>query len=164
MEFTITHSYPASVETVFKVLTDEDYLREKFEATGATNIEILQCEKEGNVFVIENTREIPANPPGFAKKFIKARNKVIGKDVWDLSGKKTKKGTFEVDVKGIPIRLNGDLTLKPTKNGCDYVIHFNVKVGIPLIGGKIAKLVEEDTRKNQDLDYEYTMEYLENLA
>jgi len=163
MEFTITHSYPVSVETAFKMLTDEDYLQEKFEATGATNIEIMKCKKEGDVFVIENKREIPANPPGFAKKFIKARNKVVGKDVWDLSGKKTKKGTFELDVKGAPIKLSGDLTLKPTKNGSDYIINFNVKVGIPLIGGKIAKLVEADTRKNQESDYEFTIEYLESL-
>jgi len=163
MEFTIKHSYPVSVNTAFKMLTDEDYLQEKFETTGSTNIEIMKCEEEGDVFVIENKREIPANPPGFAKKFIKAKNKVVGKDIWDLSGKKTKKGTFELDIKGAPIKLSGNLALNPTKNGCDYIIDFKVKVGIPLIGGKIAKLVEADTRKNQELDYEFTIEYLKNL-
>jgi len=53
--------------------------------------------------------------------------------------------------------------LNPTKKGCDYIIEFDVRVGIPLIGNKIAKLVENDTRTNQALDYAFTKKYLEDL-
>jgi hypothetical protein len=36
-------------------------------------------------------------------------------------------------------------------------------VHIPLIGNKIAGLIENDTRANLEMDYQFTKAYLENL-
>lgn len=163
MKFTITHSYPKDSETVFNVLTDESYLMKKFETTGAKNIEIPVCAQKNGDFVITRKMDIPANPPGFAKKFIKAMNTVNATDTWHSFDGETKTGVFELGVKGVPASLSGTITLNPTKQGCDYVIEFEVKVNIPLIGGKIAKLIEDDTRANQALDYAFTKEYLKSL-
>ena len=68
MKFTITLAYAKDTETVFKVLTDTDYLIQKFEYTGAKNISIPECGEKNNTFVITRKLDIPANPPGFAKK------------------------------------------------------------------------------------------------
>lgn len=163
MQFTITHPYPRDTETVFKVLSDRQYLLKKFAYTGSRNITILECEQKNGFFVIKSQQEVPSNPPGFAKKFVKPWNLVIGTDTWQNYEGETKTGTFNVDVKGIPIRFTGKLELKPTKTGCNYAISFDVTVKIPLIGGKLEKLAEEDTRSNQALDFEFTRKYLENL-
>jgi len=163
MKFTITHAYPKDTETVFKVLTDKSYLIKKLEATGAKNIEIHVCSEADGVFVISRKMDVPSNPPGFAKKIIKAMNTVTGTDTWQSCGGEKKTGVFELAVKGAPGSLSGQIILNPTKKGCDYIIEFDVRVGIPLIGNKIAKLVENDTRTNQALDYAFTKKYLEDL-
>jgi hypothetical protein len=162
MKFTVTHAYDKDTKTVFKVLTDESYLVKKFEATGAKNIQILQCSKTGKDFVIRRQMDIPANPPELLKKFVKAMNTVVAKDTWKSFDKDVKTGVFELDIKGVPISMTGTLTLKPTKKGCDYVVEFDAKCSIPLIGGKLLSLAENDTRANQKLDYEFTKKYLEN--
>lgn len=163
MNFTITHAYDQDTETVFKVLTDPSYLVKKFEATGAKKIEILECGPAGKHFVIGRQMDIPANPPELLKKFIKPMNAVKAKDTWQSFDKLLKTGVFELDIKGLPVVMAGLLTLKPTKKGCDYIIEFEVKCGIPLVGGKILSIVERDARANQQLDYEFTKNYLKKL-
>jgi hypothetical protein len=163
MKFTITHSYEKDTDTVFKVLTDAAYLMKKFAATGAKNIKIPECGERGGRFVIRRQMEIPANPPDLLKKFVKSMNSVDAVDTWQSFDKETKTGVFEVNIKGVPISMTGTLALKPAKKGCDYIIGFDVKCGIPLIGGKLAKLAEDDTRSNQQKDYAFTRKYLETL-
>jgi hypothetical protein len=163
MKFTITHAYDKDTETVFKVLTDESYLIKKFEATGAKNIQILQCKQAGKEFVIHRQMDIAANPPDLLKKFLKVMNRVVAKDTWRSFDKELKTGVFEVDIKGVPISIAGTITLKPTGKGCEYIVDFDAKCSIPLIGGKLLSLVEKDTRANQKVDYEFTCKHLANL-
>lgn len=163
MKFTITLAYAKDTETVFKVLTDKAYLIEKFEYTGAKNISIPVCEEQDGKFVTTRKLDIPANPPGFAKKFIKAWNTVTATDTWLSYDKKKKTGEFVIHIKGLPVAIDGFLTLQPTKQGCEYVIEFDARVNIPLIGNKIAKLIEKDTRANLQMDYEFTQKYLKDL-
>jgi hypothetical protein len=163
MKFTITLAYSRDTETLFKVLTDKSFLIKKFESTGAKNITIPECGEKNDTFVITRKLDIPANPPGFAKKFIKAMNTVTATDTWHSFDKKKKTGEFEISIKGLPVSISGNLTLNPTKQGCDYIIEFDAKVHIPLIGNKIAGLIENDTRANLEMDYQFTKAYLENL-
>ncbi len=163
MKFTITLAYAKDTETLFKVLTDKSFLIKKFESTGAKNITIPECAEKSDTFVVTRKLDIPANPPGFAKKFIKAMNTVTATDTWQSYDKEKKTGTFKINIKGLPVSISGNLTLMPTKKGCDYIVEFDVKVSIPLIGNKIAKLIENDTRANLEMDYQFTKEYLEKL-
>jgi hypothetical protein len=163
MKFTITLAYAKDTETVFKVLTDKSYLIEKFEFTGAKNISIPECGEKDDAFVITRKLDIPANPPGFAKKFVKAWNTVTATDTWHAYDKETKTGTFVIHIKGMPVSIDGDLTLKPTKQGCQFIVDFDARVHIPIIGNKIAGLIESDTRANLEMDYQFTKKYLENL-
>jgi hypothetical protein len=163
MKFTITLAYAKDTETVFKVLTDTAYLIQKFEYTGAKNISIPECGEKDNTFVVTRKLDIPANPPGFAKKFIKAMNTVTATDTWLSYDKKTKNGKFVINIKGMPVDIDGDLTLQPTKQGCEYIVDFDARVHIPLIGNKIAKIIENDTRANLAKDYDFTRKYLAAL-
>ena len=163
MKFTITLAYAKDTETLFKVLTDESFLIKKFESTGAKNVSIPECGEKNDTFVITRKLDIPANPPGFAKKFVKAMNTVTATDTWHSYDGEKKTGKFTISIKGLPVSITGSLTLNPSKKGCDYIVEFDAKVHIPLIGNKIAKLIESDTRSNLEMDYQFTKAYLENL-
>jgi len=163
MKFTITHAYDTDTETLFKVVSDPTYLVKKFEATGAKNIQILECGPDGSGFVIRSQMDIPAKPPELLKKFIKAMNTVVAEDTWKSFDKELKTGVFEIDIKGMPITMTGFLHLRPTKKGCEYIIESEARCSIPIVGGKILSIVERDTRDNQKVDYEFTRNYLKNL-
>ena len=164
MKFTVTHAYPADTQTVFKVLTDESYLVRKFEATGAKNIDILECRENNGRFVIRRQLDIPANPPELLKRFVRSLNTVVSTETWLSFDKALKTGVFDLDIKGVPISMSGTIALKPTPKGCDYIIESDARCSIPLIGKKLLALVEKDTRANQKLDYEFTLKYLKGLS
>lgn len=163
MQFTITHSYEKDTQTVFNTLTDETYLMQKFAATGAKNIKVIELGPTSEGHVVHLQMEIPSNPPEILKKFIRPMNAMTSRDVWTSTDKETKSGGFVVDIKGVPISLTGKSLLKPTNKGCDYIIEFEAKCGIPFIGGKLLSLVEKDTRANQQMDYAFTKKYLEGV-
>jgi len=163
MKFTITLAYANDTDTVFSVLKDASFLIKKFESTGAKNISIPVCEEKNNTYVITRKLDLPANPPGFAKKFVKAMNTVTATDTWHSYDGGKKDGTFDISIKGLPVSITGTLCLNPTKQGCDYIVEFDAKVHIPLIGKKIEKLIESDTRANLEMDYQFTKAYLANL-
>ena len=112
--------------TVFNLLTNRDYLEKKFVATGSQNIQILECGHNDNTFTIKNIRDVESDPPAAIRKFVKATNTLTTTDNWEMTDDIEKKGTFEVDVKGLPIKMKGDLALKPNDKGCTYEIIFNV--------------------------------------
>lgn len=163
MHFSITHTFSKDTDTVFRVFTDKTYLVKKFEAIGAKNVRIAECGEKDGRFIIRRLLDLPANPPDRLKNFVKSMNSVDAADIWESFDKPAKTGVFEVNVKGVPIGMTGTLALKPSKNGCTFTIAFDVRCGIPLIGGKLAKLAEEDTRANQEKDYAFTREYLASL-
>ena len=99
MKFTITLAYAKDTETLFKVLTDKTFLIKKFESTGAKNITIPECAEKNDTFVITRKLDIPANPPGFAKKFIKAMNTVTATDTWQSYDKEKKPGHLQLILK-----------------------------------------------------------------
>lgn len=164
MGFSTKHVYSKDIAAVFQVFTSKDYLEQKFAALGAKNITILECAESKGKFVIKSQRDVPSNPPGFAKKFLKAFNTVIEEDLWEISDGQIRHGTFEVDIKGTPITLKGTMTLSASEEGCQNAISGAAKVSIPLIGGQIAKFVESDTEKNLKGDYEFTQKYLEQIT
>lgn len=160
MGFTVKHSYSTDANTLFKTFTDKEYLVKKFEACGATNVTIEKCEENNGEFLIVCTRDVPSNPPGFAKKFLKSTNTITETDVWQITDGDVRNGTFTIDIKGAPIKVNGTLKITADGDGCANEIETNVKVSIPLIGGKIAKFVEEDTKNSLDEDYKFTKGYV----
>lgn len=163
MGFTAKHEYSSDTATVFKVFTDKAYLEKKFAALGAKNINILECEEKDGEFFIKSQRDVPTNPPGFAKKFLKSFNTVVEIDIWELNDGDIKKGTFEVDIKGTPISIKGEMILGGTDEGCVNSIKGEAKVSIPLVGGQIAKFIEGDTEKNLKEDHAFTKSYVSEL-
>ncbi|OQY11326.1 MAG: hypothetical protein B6I31_05120, partial [Desulfobacteraceae bacterium 4572_19] len=128
-------------------------LVKKFEACKATNVTIDKCEEANGEFVIVCTRDVPSNPPGFAKKFLKSTNTITETDTWNVSDKT---GTFIIEIKGAPIKVNGTLAITSDGDGCVNTIETNIKCSIPLVGGKIAGFVEDDTKGSLEDDYNFT--------
>ena len=56
-EQTVTHIYAADVDTVFALLSDPAFLRQRGEATGELDIDISVVAQGGNT-VINNTRSV----------------------------------------------------------------------------------------------------------
>ena len=163
MEFSVTHTYQRSTKAVFGVLTDFDLVRQKYQALGHADIELVNFEKhaDGGVTLVTR-RVVPLELPGFAKRVLSPRQNVTQTDTWtapDAHGVRT--GTFTVAAARTPVQVDGTMRLAPSgTRRCTNEITATVRCNIPLIGGKIAGFVAGDTRRAIDHEQAWTSDHL----
>ena len=163
MQFNVIHDYDHPADQVFAALVDFEAVKSKYEAIGQSDVQLVRCDEsdDGSVTMV-TTRVVPLELPGFAKKVLSPKQNVTQTDVWtgaDDKGRRT--GTFVVEAKGTPVQVRGTLALTPRKGaGCTNTTDVTVECKVPLIGGKIADLVANDTRRALDHEQAWMSEYL----
>jgi hypothetical protein len=156
------HYYTQDIDTVFRVFHDPEFIKAKYEGVGARNIELLECSESGGTYTIEVKREVPADVPGILKKFLGAWNKVKQTEEWQGKTGDVRTCQLGIDIMGVPVSVSGTMTLRLEGNGCVNDVRINVTCRIPLIGGKLAAFVANDTKKSMDAEYQFIKDYLAN--
>ena len=158
-----TYSYSYDTKTILEMFLSKNYIQKKFDTTGARNIDFLEFGEKDGKFIIKTKRDITAEIPGFAKKFIKPTSTITQTEKWDINNEELKTGTVEVTSTGLPVVMTGDLRIEPTEEGCKNTLEYEIKVNIPLIGGKLAKFLDDEGRKNAEKEYEFALNYLKKI-
>jgi len=160
MKIKQTHKYKQDVETVYALLTNPDFVATKYDAIGSRNIEIVQYGEDADGdFIMESLREIHSALPDFARKFLGEWNSVRQTEIWEADGD----GylcSFTVDAEDAPVKIAGTQVLSPVASGCVNEVNLNVTCSIPLLGGKLAKVVGGDADSNMAAEYDYTKKQL----
>ncbi|MGE3589238.1 MAG: DUF2505 domain-containing protein [Ilumatobacteraceae bacterium] len=163
MKFNVTQTYSRSAGAVFATLTDFDEVREKYEALGHSDVELVSREEgtRGEVTLVTR-RVVPLELPGFAKRFLSPHQTVTQTDTWTAAdGDGVRTGTFAVVGKGTPVQVHGTMRLAPKgTRRCSNCTYVTVECKIPLIGGKIADFVAGDTRRAVDHEQTWIREHL----
>lgn len=162
MKFTKDLAYDADIDKVFGMFCDEEYVKDKYTALGHRNIEIVEFgeSEDGLSFVIKTQRDVDVDAPGFAKKILPATNRVVQTDTWSLEEGEVINGTWKVEVAGVPANLGGNTVLIVDGDTCINRIDGEIKVNVPLIGGKIADFIGGDTVRTIDAEHEFSAKYV----
>ena len=111
----------------------------KFEAMGHRELEVLEEEQTDNSLRLVIQRLVDVEVPGFARKVVQPTNLLRSTDEWRDLGDGTYGGTFELETKGVPIETMGRTRLTPEGTTHTlYEVTVELKVKVPLIGGRIA--------------------------
>lgn len=143
MKFDDKHSFDKPAATVIRMFGDRAYFERKYQQVGAWDIEVLDHQKTDQRFsiTVRYTIKSEAGLPDFAKKFIGDSSVITQTDAWDLV-KKT--GRIDAEIKGAPVKVSAEMTLKDEGQGAANQLKWTVSCGIPLLGGKLEKIVAED--------------------
>lgn len=146
----------ADVDRVFGVLTSQEWVALRAERFGdGALIQSHDVRPDGGV-LLAISRELPRGVPGFLERFLPKDGRVLETFEWLApAGDGTRRGTWKADIPGAPARLGGTMRLEPTASGSRYTIEGEVKVSVPLIGGKaesfIAGMVNQLAAKEHEL-------------
>lgn len=154
------YPYSASFEKIFERLTSEDFLRRKYEGTGSRNVVFTECGQDGDIFRIGWRREVPLHVPGFAKKFLSEWTKTEEIMEWSREEDGSAHGDYQCRVGSLPGVLEGSFDLYPEGSACLEEIEMEARIGIPLVGGKLAKVVENDAANQLDGENDFTLREL----
>lgn len=136
----VTHELHGDVEAVYALATDPEFLERKFTAGGAKGVTVT-CDPtpDGGARLVI-TRQVTVDLPGFAAKFIQPTNTFVQTEDWAPAAADGRRVcTYKVDVHGVPSSIAGTVTLTPQAGQTRQDIVAEVKVSIPLVGGRLEK-------------------------
>ncbi len=163
MEITRVHTFDAPIDACWKMFHDPKSHIAKFEAMGHIGVEVLEKKSTKKQLHIVITREVEVDQiPGFAKKFIKSKNTLVSTDTWNDFGDGTYGGEFTLDTKGVPIDLHGVTLLEADGDQTTYTVTLDIKVNVPLIGGKLADFAKGMAVTQLEQEFEIGDEWLAN--
>ena len=145
-------AYAASVEEVATMLADPTFREEVL-----TRQKVLRhsVSIEGGHVLIEQV-QTAHGLPSFARKLVGDEITIVQEEHW------TSPTTADVTVTipGKPGDMSGVARLDETDEGTVQVIDLTVRVGIPLVGGKIEGLVADMLSKAMDKEHQVGVEWL----
>jgi hypothetical protein len=141
MKIRETFEYPAGVEAVFALISDDEFRVGAAEKTGGLNVEALVT-TTGNATKVTLQRTQPATVPEFVKKFIGDAVTVKQVEAWgapDADG--TRRAKLTMKVAGQPAGFDGTATLRNAGKGAEFTVSGEVKVSVPFVGKKVEPVI-----------------------
>ncbi len=133
-----------SVDDVFGVLSSQAWVATKAERFGDGAVVREHEERPDGGVHLSVSRELPRGVPGFLERFLPKDGRVVETFDWaPAAGDGTRRGTWKADIPGAPAKLGGTMRLEPTPTGSRYTIEGDVKVGVPIVGGKAERFIAE---------------------
>lgn len=159
LQHSVEFAHP--VEQVLAVISGEESLRERLAAVGGTNAELLSHEKSANGVSYTMRQGIPAEKlPGLIRRVHSGDLIVSREQTWRERDDGSVSGKGTAQVSSVPGAITVDTTLKPHGQGTKLQVNGQVKVSIPLIGGKIEQTIAEQVVKLLSREDEYVAEQL----
>jgi len=149
MKFRHELRYDASPAAVFEMLADAAFREAACAAQDVISAEV-HLEREGNGFSLTVDQEQRTDDlPSFARTFAGHSTRAIQREEWDDSTG----GTLRIDAPGKPSEMKGTITLRPEGSETVEIVELDLRVKVPLIGGKLEKLLAERVTAGMDAEH-----------
>jgi carbon monoxide dehydrogenase subunit G len=133
-------AYDAPPAEVRAMLTDPLFWDEVAAATGALSSTATIGAEGATTRIVVDQEQRVTGVPSFAKKFVGDSTRAITTQVW-----RGDEASYEVEAPGKPTSITGTATLAENGAGSTLTYDLDVKASVPLVGGKLEKLVVELT-------------------
>lgn len=138
MRFHKAVEFPGSLEQVRELLDDPDFRDDVARAAGAGDVDVTVEEyDDGSVVVTTDSSQSTAQMPSIASKYLGGTLQIHQEEEWASPVS----GTLTVTIPGQPGNVTGTLALQERGDATVQTVDAEIKVAIPLLGGRIEKLI-----------------------
>ena len=157
-------TFAATADVVFQTLVDEAFLSQRLRDIGGKNAALLDHSRDGDRVTFRMRQGVDASRlPGAVRSMLNGDLVVEREERWQAQGDGYA-GTSRVSITGVPGEIEGRSRIAGTDSGATLVITAQVRVNIPLIGGRIEKTVAEQVAKLLATEGEYADKWLADRA
>jgi hypothetical protein len=159
MKFRHELTYDAAPSDVFEMLADPAFREAACQQQDVLSAEVT-VERNGAGFTLTIDQEQRTDDlPSFARTFAGDSTRAIQREEWaDPTG-----GTLRIDAPGKPSEVKGTITLHADGSGTREVVELELRIKVPLIGGKLEKLLAEKITAGMDAEHEVGTAWLAGL-
>jgi hypothetical protein len=144
MELTHTHRYAASAAEVQQMLTDRAFRERVCERLGALSAEVTVTGAGTSAEVLVRQTQAMTGAPAIATKLTGDTVTLEQREVW----RSPTAADLAITLPGKPVELRGGsltLTDRP-EGGCEQVVNGDLRVRVPLVGGRLESLLTDVLR------------------
>ena len=136
-------TYDAPMIAVGEMLMDAAFREQVCDAQLALRKNVSVDNDGGGMKVVVDMVQAAHGIPGFAKRFVGDEIQLVQTERWsDIENARV-----EVAIPGKPGQMNGTLTLRESGGTTTETVEMEIRVSIPLVGGKIESLIADLMRK-----------------
>jgi uncharacterized protein YndB with AHSA1/START domain len=136
-------TYDAPLTEVGEMLMQPEFRERVCAAQGSLRTNVSVGPHGGGMKVVVDQVQRADGIPGFARKFVGDEINLIQTERW--SDMET--GLVDVEIPGKPGQMTGSITLREAGGTTTETVAMEIKVSIPLVGGKIESLISDLLRK-----------------
>ena len=139
-------SYDAPLADVFAMLSDPAFRRVSADAMGVISADVTITPNGEGISVLIDQVQPTEGVPGFARKFAGETTRAVQTEEWDSPAG----GTITIETPGKPTSIKGTLSLVESGGVTTETLDVEVKVKVPLLGGKLESLMADLVAKGMD--------------
>ena len=152
---------PASASEVIAAISCEDYLIYRYQESGIQSFELDIREDSPQRFESHVIRKASTEKlPGFARKITGDTVTLIQHQFWNRQAMPYT-GELHMQLEGLPGHILTRLSLRDSNDGSVLYGQGEVEAGIPLLGGRIEKLIVGKVAEGFERSAQAIREYLE---
>ena len=129
--------FPGTVDQVRALLVDTDFRNAVAAEAGSSGAETTVEETSRGTLLRTESRAPADELPSFARPFLGDELVIRQEEHWVSEDR----AELDVSVPGKPGGMKGTLTLTPSGDGTVQTTEAEIKVGIPLLGGRVETLL-----------------------
>ena len=156
MKFRHELRYDASPAEVFEMLADPAFREQVAAAMDVISADVdLQRDGDGFTLTIDQLQKTD-DLPSFARTFAGDSTQAIQREQWSSPTS----ANLQIEAPGKPTNIAGTIRLEPDGAGTREVVELEIKVKVPLIGGKLEKLMAEKVQAGMDVEHQVGQTWL----
>lgn len=157
-QLALRHQYPTSPQRMREVLTDRHYLQAKLQAVGGPRAELVSWQQDADGVTVVLHQAVPGDAmPSFLRALLPGDLTIRRTETWHGC-----RGNVEAVVDGAPGTISGVMRLEPDPDGCLLDGQLTAEVPLPLVGGKVEKIVTDNIATLMETEYQFTLAWLRN--
>lgn len=143
-----TLDFPAGPEQTYVLVTDPEYVTAVAKATGGHDIDVrVEDAGEGGA-VVTSRRVLPAQVPSYARALVGDQLQLAEVRTYGPAADDgARSGEVVVRFDGVPVTIEGALTLGPAGDGSVITLEASVRASIPFVGGKIERFAADQVKR-----------------
>ncbi len=155
----VQHDFTATPERLRDTLVDAEFLAALGERFGGVGKAVTEV-GDASITVVTQ-RQLPMEYVPAAARSFAGDGVVTQTDLWSLNSDDPVDGSWTARLDGAPATMGGAYTIAATDDGCRYTVTAEVKVKIPLIGGRVESEIRRYLSSLVVKQMEFTQEWLD---
>lgn len=141
--------YDAEPAQVYAMLADPDFRRAACAAQDVVSAEVTATPTASGFDLLVDQVQRTTGLPSFATKIAGETTRALQREHWESP----ESGTLEIEAPGKPATVSGTIRLAAEGAGTRETVELDITVKVPLIGGKLEKLLADSIVAGMDAEH-----------